>query len=52
MSLSIDFTAVMNQAFTIANQLWPVFAVPLGIILGFAILDKVLKAVRGAFGSH
>jgi len=50
--LNIDFTAVMEQAFTITNQLWPVFAVPLGIILGFSILDKVLKAIRGAFGGH
>ena len=50
--LSIDFSAVLTQAFDIANSLWPVFAVPLGIILGFAILDKVLKAVRSAFGGR
>lgn len=49
MNLSIDFANVLTQAETIINSMWPVFAVPLGLVLGFALLDKILKSVKGAF---
>ena len=50
MSLSIDFTAMMNQAFTLINGLWPIFTIPVGFTLGLGLLawivDEISKSVR------
>jgi hypothetical protein len=47
--LSIDMSNVITQAFTIVNQLWPIFVIPLGLILGFSLLRKIFDLVKGAF---
>ena len=50
MSLSLDFSAMIEQAFTIINGLWPVFILPVGFTLGLGLLawimDEVTKSVR------
>lgn len=51
MSLDLDFTQVWTQASNFVNNMWPVFMVPLGIILGVGILNFIIKAVKGAL-SH
>lgn len=51
MSLSLDFSQVWTQASDFVNNLWPVFMIPLGIILGVGILNFVVKALKGAL-SH
>lgn len=48
MSLSLDFSQVWTQASDFVNNLWPVFMIPLGIILGVGILNFVVKALKGA----
>lgn len=48
--LSIDMSTVITQAFDIVNQLWPLFVIPLGLILGFNLLKKIFGLVKGAFG--
>jgi len=49
--VSLDFTQVWNQAISFLNNLWPVFAIPLGIILGIGLLNFVVKAVKSAVSS-
>ena len=48
MSLSLDFSAVWTQASDFVNNLWPVFVIPMGIVLGVGILNFVVKALKGA----
>jgi hypothetical protein len=31
--------------------MWLVFVIPLGIVLGFAILGRIIKEVKSALGS-
>lgn len=47
-TLSLDFSQIWEQAVSFANMLWPVFVVPIGIVLGVGILNFVVKAVKGA----
>lgn len=49
MSLSLDFSDMLNQAGTIINGLWPVFIVPVGIALGMGLLSKIIGEIRKAF---
>jgi hypothetical protein len=50
MSLSLDFTAMLTQAFTLINGLWPIFIIPVGFTLGLGLLawivDEISKSVR------
>lgn len=48
--LSIDMSQVITQAYSIVNSMWPIFIVPLGLILGFSLLHKIFNLVKGAFG--
>lgn len=48
--LSIDMSQVITQAYEIVNSMWPIFVVPLGLILGFSLLHKIFNLVKGAFG--
>lgn len=48
--LSIDMSTVITQAFQMVNSMWPIFVVPLGLILGFGLLGKIFHLVKGAFG--
>lgn len=50
MSLSLDFSQVWTQASDFVNQLWPVFIIPLGLILGAGILSMIVKQVKSALG--
>lgn len=49
--LSLDFTQIWSQAMDFVENLWPVFVIPLGIILGVGILNFIVKAVKGALNS-
>ena len=49
MSLSLDFSGMLNQAGSIINGLWPVFVLPVGIALGMGLLSKIISEVRKAF---
>lgn len=49
MSLSLDFTSLLEQAGTIINNLWPVFIIPVGIALGMGLLSKIISEIRKAF---
>lgn len=50
MDINLDFSAVWTQASTIINSLWPVLAIPVGLIFGFGILGKIIKEIRSAVG--
>jgi hypothetical protein len=51
MSLSLDFSQVWTQASEFVNNLWPIFVIPIGIVLGVGILNFIVKALKGAIGS-
>jgi hypothetical protein len=46
MSLSIDFTTLMEQAFTLANSLWPIFVVPIGFALGIGLVSWIANEIK------
>ena len=48
MSLSLDFSIIWPTVNSIVSNLWVLFAVPLGVMFGFAILGKIIKEVKGA----
>lgn len=48
MSLSLDFSQMLNQAGTIINGLFPLFIVPLGITLGMSLLGRIFAEIRRA----
>ena len=50
MSLSLDFTDIFTQAVSIINSLWPIFAIPLGLVFGFGILAKIVKEIKSSLG--
>lgn len=45
-SISLDFTALIDMAFTIINSLWPLFIVPLGFMFGLALIGWIISEVR------
>jgi hypothetical protein len=45
-SISLDFTALIDMAFTIINSLWPLFIVPLGFMFGLALIGWIIAEVR------
>lgn len=49
MTLNLDFTNVLDNAFTIINSLWPVLALPIGFAAGFGILSWIAAMVMKAF---
>ena len=50
MSLNLDFSNLWSQASEFVNNLWPIFVIPLGMILGIGILGFIVKAVKSAIG--
>ena len=50
MSLNLDFTQIWSQASAFVNNLWPIFVIPLGMILGIGILSFIVKTVKSALG--
>jgi hypothetical protein len=46
MSLSIDFSSLLEQAFTLANALWPIFVVPIGFALGIGLVSWIANEVK------
>lgn len=48
MSLSLDFNDVWAQASSFVNNLWPVFVIPIGLLLGVGMLNFIMKALKGA----
>jgi hypothetical protein len=49
-SIDLDFASVWENATQIINQMWPIFAIPLGVVFGFGILAKIIKEIRSAVG--
>jgi len=50
LSFSADlFSGVFDMASTIVNGLFPVYLIPLGIMIGIGILGLIMKAFRGIF---
>lgn len=50
MTLSLDMTALFDNASTIVNALWPIAAIGVGFSLGFGILKMISGAISGAVG--
>jgi hypothetical protein len=50
-SLSLNFDSIWSQAVQIINNMWPIFAIPLGVVFGFGILAKIIREIRSAVGS-
>jgi hypothetical protein len=47
-SISLDFSSLISMAFQIVNQVFPLFVVPIGFMLGFAMLGWIIEEVRKA----
>ena len=45
-SLSIDFTTLMDQAFTLVNSMWPIFVVPIGFALGIGLIGWIASEIK------
>jgi hypothetical protein len=45
MSFDMDFTPVLSMASSLFNGLWPIFTIPLGLILAFGIINWVFSLV-------
>ena len=49
-SLSLDFTGMLDQAFSLINGLWPIFILPVGFSLALGLLawivDMVTKSIK------
>lgn len=48
MSLSLDMTAMFDNAEVIVNALWPIIALGVGFTLGFAILKMIQTSIKSA----
>lgn len=48
MSLSFDTSLIMSSASQWFNSLMPMFAWPIGIVLGLGLIGYVIKEIRGA----
>lgn len=49
MSISLDFGPLLTNAGQIINGLWPVFALPVGIVLGMGLLGWIISELKRAF---
>ncbi len=47
-SLDLSFDTIWTNAVDIINSLWPILAIPLGIVFGFGILGKIIKEIKTA----
>jgi hypothetical protein len=48
MTLSLDMSALFDNASLIVNALWPIAAIGVGIGLGFGNLKMIQGAIAGA----
>jgi len=48
MTLSLDMSALFDNASLIVNALWPIAAIGVGFGLGFGILKMIQSAISGA----
>jgi hypothetical protein len=46
MSFNIAMDGVMEFAATMFNALWPIFKIPLGLVLAFGILTLVYHMIK------
>jgi len=51
MSLNLDFSQVWSQAASFVNNLWPIFVIPIGMVLGIGILSFIVKTIKSALAS-
>lgn len=49
-SFNFDMQVLLDQASTLINQLWPVFILPLGVVLGVVFVGWVVSNVRRGIG--
>ncbi len=49
MSFDIDVTSLLESASAIFNGLWPVFAVIVGLSLGFGLVKFIAREVSSVF---
>lgn len=50
MTLSLDMTALFDNASVIINALWGIAAVGIGFTLAFGIIGYITRAVAGVVG--
>lgn len=50
LDISLDFAPIWTMVNQILPGLWTVFAIPLGVVFAFGLLEKILGAVKGALG--
>jgi len=46
LSFSVDWAAIFDTASSIINGLFPVYLIPLGLMLGVAVLGMIVKAFK------
>lgn len=51
MSLNLDFALVWSNASDFVNNMWPIFVVPIGLLLGVGILNFIVRALKSALSS-
>ncbi len=49
MSFNIDTEGLLTMASTMFNALWPIFAVIVGLSLGFGLVKYIAKEVSSVF---
>jgi len=49
MSFDIAMDGVLSFAATMFNALWPIFKIPLGLVLAFGILGLVYGMIKSEF---
>jgi hypothetical protein len=47
MSFDIAMDGILDFAATMFNALWPIFKIPLGLVLAFGILALVYHMIKG-----
>jgi hypothetical protein len=51
-SISLDFSSMIDTAFTIINSLWPLFVVPIGFMFGLGLMAWIIDAIRKSLPGH
>lgn len=51
MSLNLDFSEIWTQASSFVNGLWPIFVIPIGMVLGIGILSFIVKTIKSSLAS-
>lgn len=52
LSFSVDWPGIFQTASSIINGLFPVYMVPLGLMLGVAVLGLIVRAFKSVLGNR